>query len=165
MIRLVSSASRYDEVPPPAPNTVARPATLGACQVRLQLSMLLLCMTARVNFCAMKFISLVVFEQLNMPNACGPCRRAASNPAAALVRASSQDAGRRSPPSLTSGSDRRRSPSCMAPLYVSRLRLVGGDELLDPPQAELQLVLRLRVGEADESLAREAERRPGQNRD
>ena len=68
----VSSASRYDEVPPPAPNTVARPATLGACQVRLQLSMLLLCMTARVNFWAMKFISFVVFEQLNIPKAFGP---------------------------------------------------------------------------------------------
>ena len=26
----------YDDVPPPAPNTVARPTTLGACQVRLQ---------------------------------------------------------------------------------------------------------------------------------
>ena len=37
----VSSISWYDEVPPPAPNTVARPTTLGACQVRLQQSMLL----------------------------------------------------------------------------------------------------------------------------
>ena len=36
----VSSISRYDEVPPPAPNTVARPTTLGACQVRLHESML-----------------------------------------------------------------------------------------------------------------------------
>jgi hypothetical protein len=48
----VSSISRYDEVPPPAPKTVARPATLGACQVRLQESMLLEPMTARANFCA-----------------------------------------------------------------------------------------------------------------
>src|SRR4051812_44388875 len=37
----VFSASSYEEVEPPAPNTVARPTTLGACQVRLQLSMLL----------------------------------------------------------------------------------------------------------------------------
>src|ERR1700681_163880 len=81
----VSSASRYDEVPPPAPNTVARPATLGACQVRLQLSILLLCMTTRVNFWAMKFISLVVLEQLNIPNAFGPRSRAVANPEAALV--------------------------------------------------------------------------------
>ena len=48
----VSSISRYELVPPPIPNTVARPATLGACQVRLQLSMLFEPMTARANFCA-----------------------------------------------------------------------------------------------------------------
>jgi len=44
--------SRYELVPPPAPNTVARPATEGACQVRLQLSMLLLPRTTRRDFCA-----------------------------------------------------------------------------------------------------------------
>src|SRR6267378_7910379 len=95
----VSSTSRYDEVPPPAPNTVARPATLGACQVLLQLSTLLLPMTTRVNFCAMKFISLVVLEQLNIPKPFGPNARALSNPAAARSRASSHDAGRKTPPS------------------------------------------------------------------
>jgi hypothetical protein len=42
----------YELVPPPAPSTVVRPTTLGACHVRLQLSMLLLPMTARANFCA-----------------------------------------------------------------------------------------------------------------
>src|SRR5487761_1082068 len=103
MTRSVSSASRYDEVPPPAPNTVARPATLGACQVRLQLSMLLLPMTTRLNFCAMKFISLVVLEQLNIPNPLGPKARALANPAAARSRASSHDAGRNLPPSRTKG--------------------------------------------------------------
>ena len=41
-MRSVCSASSYELVPPPAPKTVARPTTLGACQVRLQLSMLLL---------------------------------------------------------------------------------------------------------------------------
>ena len=41
-MRSVFSISSYELVPPPAPNTVARPTTLGACQVRLQLSMLLL---------------------------------------------------------------------------------------------------------------------------
>jgi hypothetical protein len=46
----VFSISSYELVPPPAPKTVARPTTLGACQVRLQLSMLLLPMTERVNF-------------------------------------------------------------------------------------------------------------------
>jgi hypothetical protein len=46
------STSTYEEVPPPAPKTVARPTTLGACQVRLQLSMLLEPMTLRVNRCA-----------------------------------------------------------------------------------------------------------------
>ena len=50
--RSVSSISRYELVPPPAPNTVARPATEGACQVRLQLSMLLLPRTVRENFWA-----------------------------------------------------------------------------------------------------------------
>jgi hypothetical protein len=48
----VSSISRYELVPPPAPNTAARPATLGACQVRLQLSILFVPMTLRTNFCA-----------------------------------------------------------------------------------------------------------------
>ncbi len=41
-MRSVFSISSYELVPPPAPNTVARPTTEGACQVRLQLSMLLL---------------------------------------------------------------------------------------------------------------------------
>ena len=72
--RSVSSTSRYELVPPPAPKTVARPATLGACQVRLQLSMLLLPRTARENFCAAKFTSLVALEQLNVPNVVGPWR-------------------------------------------------------------------------------------------
>src|ERR1700730_5794715 len=112
--RSVSSASRYEDVPPPAPNAVARPTTLGACQVRLQLSMLLLAMTTRANFCATKFISLVALEQLNIPNAFGPVALALANPSAARVRASSQDAGRRRPASLTSGWVRRTLPSSMA---------------------------------------------------
>ncbi len=45
-----SSTSRYELVPPPAPNTVVRPTTLGACQVRLQLSMLLVPSASRANF-------------------------------------------------------------------------------------------------------------------
>ena len=45
-----SSASRYELVPPPAPKTVARPTTLGACQVRLQESMLFEPIAARMNF-------------------------------------------------------------------------------------------------------------------
>ena len=52
IITSVSSISRYDDVPPPAPNTVARPTTLGACQVRLHESMLLEPMTWRASFCA-----------------------------------------------------------------------------------------------------------------
>ena len=48
----VFSISLYELVPPPAPNTVARPATLGACQVRLQLSMLFVPITERTNFWA-----------------------------------------------------------------------------------------------------------------
>ena len=49
----VSSISAYDEVPPPAPNTVARPTTVGACQVRLQESMLLVPAAARASFWTM----------------------------------------------------------------------------------------------------------------
>ena len=71
-IRSVSSTSRYELVPPPAPNTVARPATLGACHVRLQLSMLLLPRTVRLNFCAAKLTSLVALLQLKVPNVVGP---------------------------------------------------------------------------------------------
>ena len=51
-IRSVVSISSYEEVPPPAPNTVARPTTEGACQVRLQLSTLCEPITTLVNFCA-----------------------------------------------------------------------------------------------------------------
>src|ERR1700704_6418202 len=95
----VSSISRYELVPPPAPNTLARPATLGACHVRLQLSMLLLPSTARENFCAAKLTSLVAFEQLKTPNVAGPCAAfAAWNPATVRSRASSQLAGRSDPP-------------------------------------------------------------------
>ena len=73
-IRSVSSTSRYELVPPPAPKTVARPATEGACQVRLQLSMLLLPRTARENFWAAKLTSLVALVQLKIPNGrSGPC--------------------------------------------------------------------------------------------
>jgi hypothetical protein len=51
-ITSVFSISRYELVPPPAPKTVARPTTLGACQVRLQLSMLFVPIAERTNFCA-----------------------------------------------------------------------------------------------------------------
>ena len=66
-IRSVSSISRYELVPPPAPNTVARPTTLGACHVRLQLSMLLLPMTLRANFCATKLTSFVALRAAEQP--------------------------------------------------------------------------------------------------
>ncbi len=48
----VVSISSYEEVPPPAPSTAARPATEGACQVRLQESMLFDPNATRENFCA-----------------------------------------------------------------------------------------------------------------
>ena len=51
-IRSVWSTSPYDEVPPPDPKTAESPATLGAWQVRLQESTLLVPITTRVNFCA-----------------------------------------------------------------------------------------------------------------
>ena len=60
-------------------------------------------MTTRVNFWAIKFISFVVLEQLNMPNPLGPSSLALANPAAALSNASSHEAGRSTPSSLTNG--------------------------------------------------------------
>lgn len=66
-MRSVVSISSYDEVPPPAPRTAARPATEGACQVRLHESTLFEPMTTLANFWAMKFSSLVAFEQENIP--------------------------------------------------------------------------------------------------
>src|SRR6266849_6659995 len=97
-----SSISRYELVPPPAPNTAARPTTLGACQVRLQLSMLLECRATRENFCDAKFSSFVVLEQLKMPVEV-PSSSAFRKPAAARSSASSQLAVLSSPPSRTSG--------------------------------------------------------------
>lgn len=78
--------------------------------MRLQLSTLFVPMATRVNFWATKFISLVVFEQLNMPKASAP--RAATTdwkPAAARPSASSQVAGRSAPPlrSRTRGTVKR----------------------------------------------------------
>src|SRR3954469_3994943 len=109
----VFSASSYEEVDPPAPNTVARPTTLGACHVRLQLSMLLLPNAARASFEARKFTSLLDLEHENVPIEFGPCslmlRR---NPSAARSSASSQLASRSTPLSRTSGLVRRASPIC-----------------------------------------------------
>jgi hypothetical protein len=82
--------------------------------------MLLLPMTTRANFWATKFISLVVFEQLNIPNACGPCRSTVDrNAVAARSNASSQPAGRNVPPSRTSGSlNREYRPALVLDLIV-----------------------------------------------
>src|SRR5262245_9827942 len=102
-ITSVSSISRYDEVPPPAPNTVARPTTLGACQVRLHESMLFVPTTWRASFCASKFISFVAFEQEKIPNDVEDVARARANPAATASSASSQDAGLSASPSRRSG--------------------------------------------------------------
>src|SRR5215207_7522814 len=100
----VCSASSYELVEPPAPRIVVRPTTLGACQVRLQLSTLLLPNTDRANFDARKLTSLVDFEQLKIPVAVRPfLDRLRWNPSAARSRASSQLAGRRTPLSRTRG--------------------------------------------------------------
>src|SRR5437868_8825090 len=77
---------------------VVRPTTDGACQVRLQESMLLLPKTCRANFAARKLTSLVDLEQEKMPVAVRPLRwRFRRNPSAAASRAASQEAGRRVP--------------------------------------------------------------------
>src|SRR5258708_1014256 len=104
----VFSASSYEEVDPPAPNTVARPTTLGACHVRLQLSMLLLPNATRASLPARKFTSFVAFEQLKIPSEFAPrAARFRRNPSAAASRASFHDALRRTPFSRTSGCVRR----------------------------------------------------------
>ena len=104
MMTSVSSTSRYEDVPPPAPKTVARPTTEGACQVRLQESMLFVPIATRMNFWAMKFISFVALEHENMPTEPGPLAvTARRNPSAARSSASSQDAGRNRPSSRTIG--------------------------------------------------------------
>jgi hypothetical protein len=77
----------------------------GACQVRLQLSMLRVPSATRASFAARKLGSFVDFEQLKMPVAFGP--RAATfraRPSTARPRPSSQEAGRRAPEWRTSGS-------------------------------------------------------------
>lgn len=51
-IRSVCSTSSYEDVPPPEPKAAESPATLGAWQVRLQESTLLVPITTRVNFWA-----------------------------------------------------------------------------------------------------------------
>jgi hypothetical protein len=45
------SKSAKELVMAPEPKVVARPATVGACQVRAQWSMLLVPITARKSFC------------------------------------------------------------------------------------------------------------------
>jgi len=111
-------------VPPPAPNTVARPTTLGACQVLLQESMLFVRITWRANFCARKFISFEAFEHEKIPNDVDvSVARARAKPAAARSSASSQPAGRSSPPSRTSGVVRRP--------FDLDMRTAPFDELID----------------------------------
>src|SRR4029078_10078330 len=91
-----------------APRIVVRPTTLGACQVRLQLSTLLFPNTDRANFDARKLSSLVAFEQLKIPVAVRPCLdRLRWNPSAARSSASSHDSGHSTPLSRTKGWVRR----------------------------------------------------------
>ena len=61
----------------------------------MQLSMLLLPSTVRLNFCAAKLTSMVAFEHEKTPKVVGPWAAfAAWKPATTRVRASSQLAGR-----------------------------------------------------------------------
>ena len=49
-IKGASSSSGIEAQEAPRPTVIARPATVGACQVRAQLSTLFVPMTARMNF-------------------------------------------------------------------------------------------------------------------
>src|SRR5712692_12042088 len=98
-----------------------------------------------------------------MPKALGPSERAFAKPAAARSMASSHVAGRRTPSSRTSGCVRRCRPSSIGPrLALPSVRL---HELADAVEAQLELVLRLRIREPDEPLPRLAERGSRQQRD
>jgi hypothetical protein len=67
--------------------------------------MLFVPITARANFCAMKFISFVDFEQEKKPTADGEkASLVVANPLAAFERASCQVATRKTPFSRTIGS-------------------------------------------------------------
>jgi len=105
----VSSTSAYELVPPPAPNAVARPTTLGACHVRLQLSMLFVPNATRLSLPARKFTSLVDLEQLNVPSAFGPFGPEVAHEALARVVECFRPnwRGGRTPFSRTSGVVRR----------------------------------------------------------
>src|SRR5581483_10073172 len=96
---------------------VVRPTTEGACQVRLHESTLLLPKTCRAIFDARKLTSLVDLEQEKIPVAVLPFScRLRRNPSAARSRASSQEAGRRTPLSRTRGWVRRGyAPGGMVP--------------------------------------------------
>ena len=89
------SASSYELVLPPAPKVVVRPTTLGACQVRLQLSTLLLPKTALANFDARKLTSFVDLEQLKIPVERRLLERL--TPYGPSTRAGSEAQGRRDP--------------------------------------------------------------------
>jgi len=66
--------------------------------------MLFVPMTARANFWAMKFISLVDFEQEKNPTAAGEnASRVSPRPLAARDKASCHDASRKTPLSRTIG--------------------------------------------------------------
>src|SRR6266571_4043390 len=98
-----------------------------------------------------------------MPKALGPSVRAFAKPAAARSMASSHVAGRRPPLSRTSGCVRRwRPPSTGPRLALLYVRL---HELADAVEAQLELVLRLRVRKPDEPLPGLAERGARQHRD
>ena len=169
-MRSVFSISSYELVPPPAPNTVARPTTEGACQVRLQLSMLLLRRTVRMNFCATKFISLVAFEQLNMPTPSPAFRSvAARRPAAARSSASSQVAVRR-PPFVA---DHRLGEPCEPVLHRGVLLSLGSEhDSMPSPGASarsggdaLGVAVDVRASVADEPDQRHPEPLGGRDRE
>ena len=69
---LAFSNSAMELVIAPRPTMTAIPAIVGACQVREQLSMLLVPMTARASFCMRKLPSLGARAELHRAKALGP---------------------------------------------------------------------------------------------
>src|SRR4026207_2346520 len=86
----------------------------------------------RASFWARKFISLLAFEQLNVPMASPPClSRTVRTPSAAKLSASSHEAGRRPPLSRIRGSVSR----------VNFIAMRDSFEMVKPQPADVRLFI------------------------
>ena len=102
ILALLNSANEF--VIAPEPNEVARPATVGACHVRAQWSMLFVPTTERNSFCIWYESSLVLRAQLTPASASGPLSAIIClNLSATRSKASSHEAFLNAPFSFING--------------------------------------------------------------